>query len=318
MREKILNILNNATGYVSGEEMSRDLGISRAAVWKHIKKLKSEGYKIESVTNKGYRLAEAPKEISPSTVDSLLNTGFIARSIQYTDSTASTNEDAKRLASSVDGTLFIADRQTAGKGRLGRGWESPRGSGIWMSLLLKPEISPNEISGITLIAGIAVCRAIGGSAKIKWPNDIVMGGRKVSGILTEMSAEVERVSYVVCGIGINVNTAAFPPELSEKATSLYVETGRSFDRNKLIAAVMNEFEPLYKGFIKNGFEPFRAEYRDLCASIKREVRIISRGSEMIGTAIDIDKNGGLVVMTAAGTVTVTSGEVSVRGIYGYI
>ncbi len=318
MKNKILETLKSSDGYISGEAISHTLGISRAAVWKHIKKLKSEGYEIASLTNKGYRLMNAPTAISPSAVDMLLKTKYIARNIIYTDRTGSTNEEAKRLSSSPDGTLFISDHQTDGKGRLGRAWSSPSGTGIFMSLLLKPYISPSDVSAITLIAGLAVCRAIGAGAKIKWPNDVVIGTRKVCGILTEMSAEIDRIGYVVCGIGINANNISFPDELRGKATSVFIETGSAVSRTELIASVMNEFEPLYEKFLKSGFEPISEQYRRLCVTIGRDIRVIFRGNEITGTAVDINKNGGLIVKTENDTITVTSGEVSVRGIYGYI
>ena len=318
MKNTILNILKNADSYISGEEISRTLGISRAAVWKHIKNLKNDGYEIDSVTNKGYRLVNAPDIISIDFLNSLLTTKYIARNTKYLPETDSTNEAAKRDSASPDGSLYIAEVQTAGKGRLGRGWESPKGTGIWMSLLLKPDIAPQDISEITLIAGIAVCRAVGHGAKIKWPNDIVIGSRKICGILTEMSAEIERVNHIVCGIGINVNTPSFPPELCDKATSLLIETGTKTSRAELRAKVMNEFEPLYESFIKDGFKSARNEYRKLCVTLDRDVQVIYRKETIIGKAIDIDDDGGLIVDTDNGRIIVTSGEVSVRGIYGYI
>ena len=318
MRNRILELLRKADGYVSGEEMSRTLSISRAAVWKHIKRLRAEGYDIVSAKNNGYRLGAAPDEITPDAVKALLRTRFMARNIEYKKSTGSTNEDAKRSEGSPDGTLFIADIQTAGKGRRGRAWNSPPGSGIWMSLLLKPDIAPERVSQLTLIAGIAVCRAIGGRARIKWPNDIVIGTKKVSGILTELSAEPDMVNYAVCGIGINVNTAEFPAELKDRATSLYLETGSRVSRAELIARVMNELEPLYERFLSDGFAPQRGEYRDGCVTIGREVKVTGRGTELSGTAADVDEDGKLIIDTGGRTAAVTSGEVSVRGIYGYV
>ncbi|MGN1116263.1 MAG: biotin--[acetyl-CoA-carboxylase] ligase [Candidatus Ornithomonoglobus sp.] len=318
MRNKILNILKIAESYISGEEMSRALGISRAAVWKHIKKLKDEGYDILSVTNKGYKLRNIPDILSEASISSGLNTEFTARNIRYMPVIDSTNEEAKRCSAMPDGSLFIADVQSAGKGRLGRSWESPKGLGVWMSLLLKPDIPPQDISQITLIAGIAICRVLGNGSGIKWPNDIVIGSRKVCGILTEMSAEIDRVNYVICGIGINVNTVEFPAELQDKATSLFIETGKAYSRSELVSAIMNEFEPLYKIFQKEGFSPLLEEYRNSCITIGREIRVIYRKETLIGKAVDIAPDGGLIVETENGRVNVTSGDVSVRGIYGYI
>lgn len=317
MRNEIIAMLEDADDYISGEEMSRRLGISRAAVWKHIKRLKEEGYEILSATNKGYRLTEAPDKISAEAIAAGLSTKRLARNIIYMEKTDSTNEEAKRRCGSPDGTLFIAETQSAGRGRLGRHWESQRGAGIWMSLLLKPDLAPEETSRLTLAAGLAVCRAIGGEARIKWPNDVVIGSRKVCGILTELSAEIDRVNYVVCGIGINVNTQSFPEELSDKATSLCIESGKRFSRARLTADVMNELEPIYESFAADGIAPLLGEYRSLCVNIGREQRITRRGAEITGICEGVSPDGGLIVRTADGSVeTITSGDVSVKGLYG--
>lgn len=318
MKTKILDILKNSNDYISGEDMSKSLGISRAAVWKHINSLKKDGYEIISVTRRGYQLRSEPDIITPEKIYPYLNTRFIARNIKCYDEINSTNEAAKSENSCPDGTLFISDIQTAGKGRLGRSWLSPRGTGIWMSILLKPDIPLMDVSRLTLIAGIALCRAIGGEAKIKWPNDIVIGTKKVCGILTEMSAETDRINFVVCGIGINVNTKNFPDELKDKATSILIETDNKTDRCYLISKVVNELEPLYDEFIKNGFSSLADEYKKSCVTLGREVKVIYRGKEINGKAIDIGSTGGLVLDTSDGRIEITSGEVSVRGIYGYI
>lgn len=318
MKEKILDILKSADGYVSGERISEMLNVSRAAVWKHIKKLKESGYKIESVTNKGYRLVSSPDILTEDGIKSSLKTDFIGRSVYIYDAADSTNSRAKENSSAPDGSLFIADAQTGGKGRLGRSWASPSGVGIWMSLLLKPSISPNEISQITLAAGLAVCRAIGSGAVIKWPNDIVIGTKKVCGILTEMSAEIDMVNYVVCGIGINVNTPSFDGELSEKATSLLLETGEARSRAEIVSAVLNEFEPLYADFLKNGLKNILPEYKPLCVTLGRDVSVTYKGEAFTARAVDIDNSGALVIERGGERITVNSGEVSVRGIYGYI
>lgn len=318
MREKILEILKGSDGYVSGEEISHVLGISRAAVWKHIRNLKNEGYKIESVTNKGYKLGGIPDKLDIDKIHEMLKTKVIGQRIEYVNSTDSTNNECKRLEDKTDGTLVIADAQTAGKGRLGRVWESPHGSGIWMSILLKPDVSLESVSQITLVAGMAVCRAVGIDAMIKWPNDVVIDGKKICGILTEMSAEIERINYVICGIGINVNTPSFPEELQDKATSLFVETAKKHEREKIAADVLNEFEKLYNVFTEKGFSFLADDYRKMCVTLNKDVRVIYRNNELTGKAVDIDDSGNLIVETENGQITVHSGEVSVRGIYGYI
>lgn len=259
-----------------------------------------------------------PESFVVDDIYSLLTTRKIAREIIYMKKTDSTNEAAKRLSMKSDGTLFIAQTQSQGKGRLGRSWKSPAGCGIWMSLLLKPEIDEAKISQITLIAGMAVCRAIGNGAKIKWPNDIVIGTRKACGILTEMFERDDHCRCVICGIGINVNNKSFPTELREKATSIYIETKHKTSREMLIAEIMNEFEKLYDRFCKNGFAPLIDQYRSLCVTLNKRVRVIYKNKELFGTAEDIAADGSLIVETDSGKITVNSGEVSVRGIYGYI
>lgn len=318
MKNKILDILKDANGYISGEKISEQLGISRAAVWKHIKKFKQDGYEIESVTNKGYRLVSSPDIITEHSIKQGLNTEFIGRNIFIYDKTDTTNERAKSNSDAPDGSLFIAEVQTNGKGSRGRGWTSPKGTGIWHSILLKPDISPMEVSQITLVAGLAVCKAVGLNSMIKWPNDVVIGGKKICGILTEMSAEINMVNYVVCGIGINVNMEAFYEELADKATSMYIESGRKYTRNEIISTLMNEFEYFYKKFLNEGLQSLLDEYKKHCITLGRNVNVIFKKENVTGRAIDVDENGALIVETENGKIAVTSGEVSVRGIYGYV
>lgn len=318
LKEKILELLQSTDGYISGEKMSEEVNISRAAVWKHIKKLRSEGFEIHSVTNKGYRLINSPDIISPEKIKQLLTTEFIGRHIFFCDTIDTTNDWAKSNSDQPDGSVFIAEVQTHGKGSRGRHWTSPRGSGIWHTILLKPPISPMQVSQITLIAGLAACQAIGGNAMIKWPNDIVIDGKKISGTLTEMSAEINMVNYVVCGIGINVNTTQFPDDLNDKATSMYIQHGKTFDRNEIIARLLNRFEYYYNKYVNSGLESIMNDYRQSCVTIGREVQVIFNKETVLGLAVDVDNEGRLTVQTENGIIHVTSGEVSVRGIYGYI
>ena len=317
MKQRILDILKSADGYISGEDISSETGISRAAVWKHIKSLKNMDYEIDSVTNRGYRLVSSPDLITAEGITEGLNTEFIGRRIFIYDETDSTNERAK-ASGEADGSVFIAEVQNHGKGSRGRGWVSPRGTGIWHSILLKPDISPAEVSQITLVAGLAVCKAIGMGAKIKWPNDIVIDTKKVCGILTEMSAEIDMVNYVVCGIGINVNTESFDKEIEHRATSMYIESGEKQTRNEIIALELNYFEYYYKKFLTGGLGAILDEYKKNCVTIGRDVTVIYKKETVTGKAKDIDENGALVVETDNGIIRVTSGEVSVRGIYGYV
>lgn len=318
MKDKILKMLDGNDDYVSGESISAELGISRNAVWKHINKLRSEGYVIDSVTKRGYKLKTSPDILSVRLIKDGLETEFIGQNVVYYDEIESTNNAAKDNSQMEEGTLFISEIQTGGKGRLGRAWVSPKGIGIWMSLLLKPEILPQNVAQITLVTGMAAAKSVGCNAKIKWPNDVVIGSKKLCGILTEMSAEIERVNYVVAGIGINVNTEEFPEELREKATSLYIETGRKFERCKIVKAFLKEFEVLYKRFLEGGIKAIADDYRELCVTIGREVSVIYPNRTINGRAVDINDEGELIVETESGRIEVSSGEVSVRGMYGYI
>ncbi|MFR5602481.1 MAG: biotin--[acetyl-CoA-carboxylase] ligase, partial [Lachnospiraceae bacterium] len=218
----------------------------------------------------------------------------------------------------------VADCQTAGKGRRGRSWESPKGTGIWMSLVMRPKVPPMCASMLTLVAAMAVAKGIdqetGLDSRIKWPNDIVAGSKKVCGILTEMSAELDQIHYVVTGMGINVNMDQFPEEIRETATSLCLETGRKIDRGALIGAIMSAFEEYYKRYEEHqDLSDLMEEYNDKLANRNREVRVLASGGEYTGIALGIDKTGQLLVRREDGSVaTVLSGEVSVRGIYGYV
>lgn len=323
-KEEILTRLRQSDGYLSGEQLSETLGVSRAAVWKAITALRESGYAIDSATNRGYRLIASPDVLTPEEIRCGLRTRTIGKKIVVLQEVDSTNEEAKRQAQcgAPDGSVFLAEQQTGGKGRLGRIWESPAGTGIWFSVLLRPSLVPSEISSITLLAGIAVCRGIrsttGCAAKLKWPNDVVIGSRKVCGILTEMAAEIERVEYVVLGIGINVNTEAFPAELAEKATSLRIEAGSAFPRAAILRAVLEELESLLLG-AKTGcaFQEILDEYKSLCVSLNRRVGFFWNGVRQTGMAVDVSSSGELIVeRDGGGRVPINAGEVVVQGIYG--
>jgi BirA family biotin operon repressor/biotin-[acetyl-CoA-carboxylase] ligase len=329
MKNKILEELKAGNGEaVSGGEISRKLGISRTAVWKHIGRLRREGYSIESHTNSGYRLVASPDVLSLSELGPFLNTDFIGRSIIYLDSTSSTNTYGKKLAEEPfqEGTVVIAEEQTEGRGRLGRHWLSARGKGIWMSIMLKPDILPASAPKLTIAAALAVSKALKSccqlDAKIKWPNDIVSEGKKICGILTEMSAEADEIKYVIIGIGINVNMEIedFGSEVSTTATSIRIESGRTVLRKVLVAAVLYEFEGIYGSFVRDGsIKPFLDEYKSKSAVLGKEVRVIGRREETAGLATDISEEGYLVLKLSDGSYReIMSGEVSVRGLKGYI
>lgn len=319
-------MLREREGFISGQEICNELGVSRTAVWKSINQLKEEGYEIESVSNRGYHLKEAPDTISAQEIQSLLESRWMGRNVIFLDEVDSTNNYLRRAAEegAPHGTLAVAETQTMGKGRRGRMWTSPKGSGIWMSFLLRPEIEPVKASMLTLVAGLSVSRTVsahtGREAQIKWPNDVVMNGRKICGILTEMSAEPDLINYVVVGIGINVNMENFPQELSQRATSLRMETGSTWKRSGLIARFCDIFEENYEIFMATGdLSGLAEEYNQYLVNTGREVKICEPGREFTAVAQGIDKEGRLVVDKEDGTQeAVFTGEVSVRGLYGYV
>lgn len=335
MKAKILNILRNAKDYVSGQSLCDMLGVSRTAVWKNINQLKEEGYVIDAVSNKGYKISEYPDRISDTEIKSLLMSDNdelegIIKDVVYFEETDSTNNQAKKSAGSESkpakhGTLFITECQTGGRGRRGRTWISPAGSGIWMSLVLRPDIEPSSASMLTIVAAMAMTKAISENAskaecKIKWPNDIVLNRKKICGILTEMSAELEQIHYVVIGIGVNVNTTDFDDSIKEMASSIYLQTGRKIKRSEIVAAFSKSFEEYYNIFIEKGnLSGLKDAYNKMLINAGREVKITSAKDEFTGTATGIDDVGNLIVNKEDGSkVKVCAGEVSVRGLYGYV
>ena len=325
MKAEILKMLRETDGYVSGQELCNKFGVSRTAVWKAINQLKENGYEIEAVQNKGYHLLSAPDIMDKTELESIHATEWAGCEIYYFDSIDSTNTKAKELAEEEhpSGTLVVADRQTAGKGRRGRSWESPTGIGIFMTLILKPEINPNNASMLTLVAAMATTRAIrrvtGVPAMIKWPNDIVMNGKKVCGILTEMSAQFDYINHIVIGIGINVHNEDFPEEIAKTASSLYLESGQHIHRASLIEAFLEEFEDVYAEYLKTeDMEGLQKEYDAMLVNRGRQVRVLDPKEPFEGKAMGITKKGELIVDTWESRKLVSSGEVSVRGIYGYV
>lgn len=320
-KAELLRLLRQSDTFISGEELSRQLGITRAAVWKNMELLREEGYTIESVTRKGYRLTGVPDSISEAEIRAnLCGKGVFGCEIFSLPSVDSTNEEAKRQGDkgAPHGSVFVADEQTGGKGRLGRRWVSPPGSGLWFSILLRPDVLPGEVTGVTLLSAVAVCRGIralaGCEAKIKWPNDVVIGTKKVCGILTELSAEMEQIHYLIPGIGVNTGNESFPPELADRATSLKIETGKDVCRAALLGKILEEFESLYERY---GVSSFPEEYRELCVSIGRKVSLNRGGKKKTGIAVGLAEDGSLLIQTEDGEeLSVSSGEVLVQGFYG--
>lgn len=325
MKDEILKLLKQSDDYISGEEISKILGVSRTAIWKYINTLKHEGYLIESSSKRGYRLVESPDVLTSAEVLPVLNTTYIGREIMYFDSIDSTNTVARTQASQGcrEGLAVIAEEQTAGRGRLGRKWSSPKSTSIAFSMVLRPRIKPTEAPGITLAMGTAVCRAIRRvtslNAGIKWPNDIIVNNKKVCGILTEMNAEMDAVNYIIAGVGINVNVKEFYEDIKDIATSLCIEKGSIVSRRNILSAVFYEFEEIYNRFKKDGIKSIIDEFKSYSVTLGKTVRVISISESFEGEAVDIVDDGLLFVRLENGEGRkVISGDVSVRGINGYV
>ena len=326
MKEEILRLLRSTDGYISGQELCNRFGVSRTAVWKAINQLKEAGYEIEAQQNKGYRLMAAPDLMTEAEIKSLMHTEWVAKEVLYFDTIDSTNTKAQELAEKgyPSGTLVVADKQESGKGRRGRSWVSPSGTGIFMTLMIKPDINPNNASMLTLVAALAVAKAItsvtGEEAMIKWPNDIVINSKKVCGILTEMNAQFDYINHIVVGIGINVHNESFPEEISQMASSLMIEAGgKRFHRAQIIAETMSYFEQYYDTFLKTqDLSALVREYDELLVNRNKSVRVLDPKEPFDGKAMGITPKGELIVDTWESRKLVSSGEVSVRGIYGYV
>lgn len=325
MRDKIIEtILDSKDEFISGEELSKKLGISRAAIWKHMKALKEEGYNIESVNRKGYRLIEDPEDLlTYQNISHKLETKIMGNNIVHFETIDSTNDYAKKVASQEpEGTVIISEEQTKGKGRIGRQWHSKSKEGIWMSIILKPNMIPQKAPFITLIAGASIAKVLndlGVQANIKWPNDIIINNKKVAGILTELSAEIDRINYIILGIGINVKTMEFSQEISEIATSLYKE-GHKISRVDIIRKILKEFENLYLQYIN---KELKEEALDICrqhsAIIGKDVYLIKGEEKELVKCLDMNQAGNLVVRTKDNIIKeIMSGEVSIRGVKGYV
>lgn len=363
MKYEIVQLLKEAVpGYVSGGELGRRFCISRTAIWKYMEELRQEGYSIEASSRKGYRLLPTEDRLNSYEIARDLGTMIVGQEVQFFDTLESTNDYAKRLAAEgcVDGMSVIAGQQTLGRGRLGRKWLSPPDKGIYTTVVLRPDMAPAQTQIFTLAAAVAavkaISRAVGIRLGIKWPNDLVFDGKKVCGILVEMSSEADRVNHIVIGIGINYSQSAeeFPSELSNRAISLEMavrgmdtssevqETGEtmktgecktsysgteasetatygSISRLSVIRSFLREMDEAYRLVIDGRQDEILDLWREYSVTIGKEVRFILRDVEHIGTAVDITPDGRLTVDCSDGILReLYSGEVSVRGIYGYV
>jgi BirA family biotin operon repressor/biotin-[acetyl-CoA-carboxylase] ligase len=318
--EEVLALLQkNQRTFLSTKEISERLGVHPYVVYQTIKELRRWDFKILSERGKGYRLLEAPELLLPGEIKKRLKTKILGKDILSYRTLGSTNQLGFRLAESGvgEGTLIVADEQTKGRGRMGRGWYSPPKLGLWMSLILRPEIPPFKAPGLSICAGLALAQAIGGltgmDARIKWPNDCLVNDRKVGGILLELSAELDRINFVIVGIGVNVNHLSkdFPKKLSSIATSIRMEWGREVSRIKLLTLFLKKFEAIYLDFKKNGLVPQRQLIKKFSSLLGKKV-VVKFGKEKIeGVAEDIDDNGSLVIRTRKGERVVRAGEVTV-------
>ena len=316
--ELLMLLLANKGTYLSGEDISKKFGITRSAVWKQINNLRNSGYIIKSSPRLGYCLNESPDLLLPEEIWSMCDLTILGSKIHYCSVTGSTNEDAKKLAQegAPNGTLVIAEKQQKARGRMGRAWNSPDG-GLWFSMILRPHLAPMEAPKLTIMTAVAVAEAItrttGIDAKIKWPNDILIDGKKACGILTEMSAEMDAINHVIIGIGINVNIDDFPKELKDKGISLKEIKGEEVSRIQVLSALLERFEHYYVKAETEGFQEIFESWRSLCINLGQKVKIMGKNESFEGTTLDIDESGALLVKTEDGEVIrVFSGDVSLR------
>lgn len=317
----ILRLFRKETGFVSGEHISRELGVSRTAIWKHITALRTAGYSIEAVSSRGYRLVSSPDLFDVESVRSQSGNGRIGQHLVCLKQTVSTNADVLRLAEdgAVEGTVVLADSQSGGKGRRGRTWLSPAGVNLYCSVLLRPPIMPHQAPQLTFLSAVAVARAIEMSTalipEIKWPNDVLIAGKKVAGLLNEMSAETDGINFVILGIGVNLNMTAdqFPEGLRHPATSLLLESGLNIIRTRFAGLLLRELDKLYAEFLESGFAPVRREWQLRCNANGRQVVVSDAGSDEIsGMFAGIDEDGALLVQDPEGAITrIMNGDVRV-------
>ncbi|AMA73542.1 biotin--[acetyl-CoA-carboxylase] ligase [Aneurinibacillus thermoaerophilus] len=323
IRENLLQMFKQAGGeFISGEEISRRLGVSRTAIWKHIEEFREEGYVFEAVRRSGYRLVFAPDVMIAEEIKVGLSTRVLGQKIYYYPSIDSTQNKCQELAKegAPEGTLVVADQQTEGKGRLGRVWHSPPGANISMSLLLRPALELQKCPQLTLLTAVAVVETLhefcGISAQIKWPNDILINGKKVCGILTELNAESDRIHSLIVGIGLNVNTLPehFPEDVHGIATSLRIEKGEPLRRVPLLQQILTRLEELYDLYLAKGFAPVKKRWETYAVTIGKKVTIRTLQGSLSGYAEGIDESGVLLVRREDGSVTkVYSADVEIHG-----
>lgn len=303
--DKILNYLKkHEEGYVSGEELSRELDITRAAVWKHIENLREEGYNIEAFPHMGYKIISIPDRLTEVELKSKLKTDVIARKVYSYEETASTNDVAYNFAiqGEKEGSVIIAESQTAARGRMGRKWASPKSKGAYLSIILRPDILPKEVSGITLISALSVAKTIREltnlAAFIKWPNDVLINRQKVCGILTEINAETDKINFVIIGIGININTKK--DLLPKGASSIMEEYGMEVSRIEVVKDVFKNLDKYYSLFNKGHINEIIKEYKEFSNFLGTRVQVSYHDTKIEGYAVDVDKDGALILRMDSG------------------
>jgi BirA family biotin operon repressor/biotin-[acetyl-CoA-carboxylase] ligase len=302
-KRTVIDILRENPGFVSGEAISQSLGVSRNAVHKHVNSLRRRGYGIVGVSRRGYRLEDEPSRLSMPTIAERTEQSMFGRSFRYHDEIESTNVEAKRLAAAgaPEGTVVVAESQSAGRGRLGRRWTSPAGKGLLFSALLRPPLGMADAHLLTLVAAVAACDAIESlvpvTVRLKWPNDLFVDDRKVGGILLEAAGEQDAIDWVVVGIGLNVNTeyAELPVALRRTAVSLKIASGHPVDRSELLARLLLALEEAYLDAARNGFENALAQFRERDYLLKRCVSVQTRRGPVVGEAAGVDEKGALLV-----------------------
>lgn len=315
VKGKVLQRLFEADGEpISGQVIADEFGLSRTAIWKYMKEFEEEGYEIGSIRKKGYYLISRPDLVTAGLIHKYLTTKRYGKTINYYETCDSTQPIAHDLAQNgaADGVIVVSEEQVMGNGRMARPWSSKAFKGIWMSVITKPQLTPQQAPQMTLVAAVAIVRAIeevtGLVPQIKWPNDLLLNGKKVSGILTELQADPDLVKAIILGIGINVNqeVAEFPAELASIATSLKIEKGESVNRAKLIAAVLKYLERYVDLYVESGFAPIKLLWESYSNTIGKQVRAVMVQETVEGMAIGITDEGMLELQLADG---------SIRGIY---
>jgi BirA family biotin operon repressor/biotin-[acetyl-CoA-carboxylase] ligase len=320
VEEELVAVLEkNGHRFLTTKNISSKLGVHPYVVYQAVRELRRWGFHIRSERGKGYKLLESPDFILPTKIKKNLKTKSFGKTVHSYKRVGSTNLLGFRLAetNAEEGTLIVADEQTKGRGRMGRSWYSPPGLGLWMSLILRPDIPPFKAPGLSICAGLALAQAIKEmteiEAKIKWPNDCLIDGKKVGGILLELSAELDRINFVIVGIGVNVNhtTEDIPRSLAQSAASIKIKLGRSISRSALLNSFLEKFERIYFDYKENGLSSQRQMIKSFSSLLGKNVTVKFGKERIEGVAETIDESGSLVIKTKKGERVVTAGEVTV-------